>query len=89
MEEYGEGQRTDLPDEEGEGVDGGKNTWLTDPVNELGDHDWQVWLTDWQTDWLTEWMKEWLVDWLIEDCLPTGWLMVNWLTDWLIDWLTD
>lgn len=46
MEEYGEGQRTDLPDEEGEGVDGGKNTWLTDPVNELGDHDWQVWLTD-------------------------------------------
>ena len=46
MEEYVEGQRTDLPDEEGEGVDGGKNTWLTDPVNELGDHDWQVWLTD-------------------------------------------
>ena len=75
MEEYVEGQRTDLPDEEGEGVDGGKNTWLTDPVNELGDHDWQVWLTDWPTDWLTDWVNEGMTSWLIDWRLPADWLI--------------
>lgn len=52
MEEYGEGQRTDLSDEEGEGVDGGKNTWLTDPVIE-----WVI-MTDRLSDGLTDRLNE-------------------------------